>query len=113
MRLFGVSRMAPCARITKDMLKELYGDRMHSEETVAIRTSKTNISFILWVLLKEVQENVICSITLETRTSSKYGQGKYRKYSIQRRTIPGEHGSVVVKALCYKPEGRGFETPMR
>jgi hypothetical protein len=20
-------------------------------------------------------------------------------------------GSVVVKALCYKPEGRGFETP--
>jgi hypothetical protein len=20
------------------------------------------------------------------------------------------HGSIVVKALCYKPEGRGFET---
>jgi hypothetical protein len=23
--------------------------------------------------------------------------------------ILGEHGSVVVKALCYKPEGRGFD----
>jgi hypothetical protein len=22
----------------------------------------------------------------------------------------GAHGNVVVKALCYKPEGRGFET---
>jgi hypothetical protein len=22
----------------------------------------------------------------------------------------GEGGSVVVKSLCYKPEGRGFET---
>jgi hypothetical protein len=22
----------------------------------------------------------------------------------------GTRGSVVVKALCYKPEGRGFET---
>jgi hypothetical protein len=22
----------------------------------------------------------------------------------------GARGSVVVKALCYKPEGRGFET---
>jgi hypothetical protein len=22
----------------------------------------------------------------------------------------GVRGSVVVKALCYKPEGRGFET---
>jgi hypothetical protein len=24
--------------------------------------------------------------------------------------IMGARGSVVVKALCYKPEGRGFET---
>jgi hypothetical protein len=24
--------------------------------------------------------------------------------------VYGAHGSVVVKALCYKPEGRGFET---
>jgi hypothetical protein len=22
-------------------------------------------------------------------------------------------GSIVVKALCHKPEGRGIETPMR
>jgi hypothetical protein len=22
----------------------------------------------------------------------------------------GAHGNIVVKALCYKPEGRGFET---
>jgi hypothetical protein len=25
--------------------------------------------------------------------------------------VNGAGGSVVVKALCYKPEGRGFETP--
>jgi hypothetical protein len=25
-------------------------------------------------------------------------------------TQPGVRSSVVVKALCYKPEGRGFET---
>jgi hypothetical protein len=24
--------------------------------------------------------------------------------------IGGAHGSVVVKALCYKPEGREFDT---
>jgi hypothetical protein len=24
--------------------------------------------------------------------------------------VPGARGSVVVKALCYKPEGRGFDT---
>jgi hypothetical protein len=24
--------------------------------------------------------------------------------------VMGVRGSVVVKALCYKPEGRGFET---
>jgi hypothetical protein len=24
--------------------------------------------------------------------------------------IPGARGSVVVKALCYKPEGRGFDS---
>jgi hypothetical protein len=24
--------------------------------------------------------------------------------------VKGARGSVVVKALCYKPEGRGFET---
>jgi hypothetical protein len=24
--------------------------------------------------------------------------------------VNGAHGSVVVKALCYKPEGRGFDT---
>jgi hypothetical protein len=24
--------------------------------------------------------------------------------------VLGARGSVVVKALCYKPEGRGFET---
>jgi hypothetical protein len=25
-------------------------------------------------------------------------------------SLYSEHGSVVVKALCYKPEGRRFET---
>jgi hypothetical protein len=32
--------------------------------------------------------------------------GKYVEYSSQ----VGVRGSVVVKALCYKPEGRGFDT---
>jgi hypothetical protein len=32
---------------------------------------------------------------------------KIRIYTIK---IFEERGSVVVKALCYKPEGRGFET---
>jgi hypothetical protein len=31
-----------------------------------------------------------------------------RSVSIVR--LHGARGSVVVKALCYKPEGRGFET---
>jgi hypothetical protein len=26
------------------------------------------------------------------------------------QSITGARGSVVVKALCYKPEGRGFDT---
>jgi hypothetical protein len=26
------------------------------------------------------------------------------------RFVLGARGNVVVKALCYKPEGRGFET---
>jgi hypothetical protein len=32
--------------------------------------------------------------------------------SVWLRTVDakGVRGSVVVKALCYKPEGRGFET---
>jgi hypothetical protein len=28
----------------------------------------------------------------------------------ERVRYGGGRGSVVVKALCYKPEGRGFET---
>jgi hypothetical protein len=26
------------------------------------------------------------------------------------RLVVGARGSIVVKALCYKPEGHGFET---
>jgi hypothetical protein len=29
---------------------------------------------------------------------------------VKSTMFPGVRGSVVVKALCYKPEGRGFET---
>jgi hypothetical protein len=29
---------------------------------------------------------------------------------IHLRSLSGERGSVVVKALCYKPEGRGLDT---
>jgi hypothetical protein len=31
-------------------------------------------------------------------------------YSLLHTSFCGTRGSVVVKALCYKPEGRGFET---
>jgi hypothetical protein len=31
------------------------------------------------------------------------------KYCNQFHFLKGAHGSVVVKALCYKPEGRGFD----
>jgi hypothetical protein len=27
-----------------------------------------------------------------------------------KKTGRGAHGSVVVEALCYEPEGRGFDT---
>jgi hypothetical protein len=30
--------------------------------------------------------------------------------NIKMHSKEGESGSLVVKALCYKPEGRGFET---
>jgi hypothetical protein len=51
-----------------------------------------------------------------------YPLGKSPRYSLDRRkgrpradldaveTRQGARGSVVVKALCYKPEGRGFDT---
>jgi hypothetical protein len=29
---------------------------------------------------------------------------------VGKGTISGARGSVVVKALCYKPEGRGFDS---
>jgi hypothetical protein len=32
------------------------------------------------------------------------------KHSEIYSKIFGARGSVVVKALCYKPEGRGFDT---
>jgi hypothetical protein len=31
------------------------------------------------------------------------------KFVFFRKFIAGARGSVVVKALCYKPEGRGFD----
>jgi hypothetical protein len=31
------------------------------------------------------------------------------EFSITLYMCSGAHGSVVVKALCYKPEGRGFD----
>jgi hypothetical protein len=33
-----------------------------------------------------------------------------RRYTPDTDCTEGAHGSVVVKALCYKPGGRGFET---
>jgi hypothetical protein len=35
---------------------------------------------------------------------------KHRANFTLLHIISGVRGSVVVKALCYKPEGRGFET---
>jgi hypothetical protein len=37
------------------------------------------------------------------------GQKETKKYT-EVATVQGVRGSVVVKALGYKPEGRGFET---
>jgi hypothetical protein len=34
----------------------------------------------------------------------------FSKLLVDYLTMKGKRGSVVVKALCYKPEGRGFET---
>jgi hypothetical protein len=31
-------------------------------------------------------------------------------WSARNSKLKGARGSVVVKALCYKPEGRGFDT---
>jgi hypothetical protein len=33
-----------------------------------------------------------------------------RKFCFFLSSIKEAHGSTVVKALCYKPEGRGFDT---
>jgi hypothetical protein len=39
---------------------------------------------------------------------------KEREITIRTTTIWGVRGSVVVEALCYKPEGRGIDrVPMR
>jgi hypothetical protein len=41
---------------------------------------------------------------------------KHEAYRVQFQAVTsmvGAHGSVVVKALCSKAEGRGFETPVR
>jgi hypothetical protein len=32
------------------------------------------------------------------------------RFPLSTSISPGVRGNVVVKALCYKPEGRGFET---
>jgi hypothetical protein len=37
--------------------------------------------------------------------------GKSLSYITVMRTILGACGSVVVKAVCYTPEGRRFDTP--
>jgi hypothetical protein len=32
------------------------------------------------------------------------------QFELRATTLVGARGSIVVKALCYKPAGRGFET---
>jgi hypothetical protein len=34
----------------------------------------------------------------------------YSPFVLLDKCLVGEHGCVVVKALCYKPEGCGFDT---
>jgi hypothetical protein len=34
----------------------------------------------------------------------------YKELTCSTCSVVGARGSVVVKALCYKPEGRGFDT---
>jgi hypothetical protein len=49
-----------------------------------------------------------CLLVVQLHFSSAYKSFSwiYNKYTVNI----GAHSSVVVKALCYKPEGHGFET---
>jgi hypothetical protein len=50
---------------------------------------------------------VLCLIAV----SLPLGKNPFAVQSVQLNNNKiGARGSVVVKALCYKPEGRGFET---
>jgi hypothetical protein len=44
------------------------------------------------------------------RVSSYHRSAVSVDYFASAYTRPGAHSSVMVNALCYKPEGRGFET---
>jgi hypothetical protein len=48
-------------------------------------------------------------LLLLQRQSCKWGEME-NKYNKNKCNFIGARGSVVVKALCYKPEGRGFDT---
>jgi hypothetical protein len=49
----------------------------------------------------------ICELgTTLAVTSNRHTLGRDTKYFVHL----GAPGSIVVKALCYKPEGRGFQT---
>jgi hypothetical protein len=57
---------------------------------------------------------IITNITTGSRLNKAFGEGNSKALQMNlisfRIGSTGARGSVVVKALCYKPEGRGFDT---
>jgi hypothetical protein len=58
--------------------------------------------------------NVLCKeadgVTLSLMFSHSHQRDSIRSNSGHVHSVFGARSSVVVKALCYEPEGRGFET---
>ena len=52
----------------------------------------------------------LCLELIQCFMSSSYGGKVCQTYLSQLLTLNGARGGVVVKALCYKPAGRGFDS---
>jgi hypothetical protein len=75
--------------------------------SVLTRATRRNIPEDGILLCSHVLVALIFLLSLMTR-SLKFGDYFYN--FVGYSDYIGARGSVVVKALCYKPEGRGFET---
>jgi hypothetical protein len=56
----------------------------------------------------QVLNKIVCSVVKNCNTTLTFSV--YSKYKKGTLSLNGACGSVVVKALYYKPEGRGFDT---